>query len=101
MAIFDDLFGENNQNPADYEDSYIQQIVPPEAMDLWEVTISHSPVWDSYSPEDHMFLADLYANAVVAGSLDEAEDFLDYLEVEWDDYDIADFYEAYDSIANG
>lgn len=93
MALFDD-----EPDPADIEADYINRVIPNEASDLWERSIAESPVWESYSPEDHMFLADMFADALFSGSIYQAEDFTEYLEVEWDDNDIADFFEAYESL---
>lgn len=98
-SFFDNLFGDDQ--PEDYEEDYINRVVPQEAEELWAISVSHSQVWDQYSAEDHMFLADLFADAVVSGDMDRAEDFLDYLEIDWDDYDIHAFYEAYAQIQNG
>lgn len=83
--------------PADYEDAYIERILPEGAEDLWQRTIDESPVWDQLSPEQHMEAADLFTDSVFAGSLSEAEDFLDMLQVDWDDADISDFWDLYDA----
>ncbi len=93
MAIFDD-----EPDPADIEQEYIDRVVPNEAADLWNASIENSPVWNDYSPEDHMYLADMFADALVSGSLDAAELWAEYLEIDWDDADIHDFYEAYGSL---
>jgi len=45
-----------------------------------------------------MFLADMFADAVFSGSIGEAEDFTEYLEIDWDDQDIHDFFEAYEEL---
>lgn len=92
------IFDGDGEDSDSIEDAYIDQVIPPEASELWENSIESSPIWDEYSSEDHMFLADLFADAVFSGDFDAAEDFLDYLEIEWDDYDIGLFYEAYESI---
>lgn len=93
MALFDD-----EPDPADIEADYIDRVIPNEAQDLWDRSVAESPVWESYSPEDHMFLADMFADALFSGSIYEAEGFTEYLEVDWDDNDIADFFEAYESL---
>lgn len=93
MALFDD-----EPDPADIEADYIDRVIPNEAQDLWDRSVAESPVWESYSPEDHMFLADMFADALFSGSIYEAEAFTEYLEVDWDDNDIADFFEAYESL---
>lgn len=93
------FFDTSDENPEDIEDAYIDQVIPPEASELWQNSIESSPEWDSYSAEDHMYLADLFADAVFAGDFDNAEDFMDYLGIEWDDYDIHAFYEAYESVS--
>ena len=93
-SFFDNLFGD--QDPEDYEEDYINQVVPDEARELWDASVENSPVWDQYSAEDHMYLADIFADAVYSGDFDAAEDYLEYLEIDWDDYDIHSFYEAYE-----
>lgn len=93
MPIFDD------DDPAAIEDEYISQVIPSEGEELWQRTIDESPVWDSMSPDEHMTAADMFAAAAFAGSLEDAEDFLGYLEVEWDDRDIGDFYDMYEQLA--
>jgi hypothetical protein len=93
MARFD-----GSDDPEDIEDAYIQQVIPEEAEELWHNSIEASPTWDQYGAEDHMYLADLFADAVFAGDFGAAEDFLEYLEIDWDDYDIHQFYEAYESL---
>lgn len=95
MASF---FGGDSEDPDSIEDAYINQVVPPEASELWQNSIESSPTWDSYSSEDHMYLADIFADAVFSGDFYQAEDFLEYLDIEWDDYDIHAFYEAYESL---
>lgn len=96
MASFFDNFFSEEPPPESYEEDYIDDRIPTEARDLWDVTISHSPLWDEYSAEDHMFLADIFSEAVVTGDMYRAEQFLEYLEVEWDEYDVGNFYEAYE-----
>jgi hypothetical protein len=91
-GIFDD------DGRDDIESAYINQVIPQEAAELWDASVANSPVWDSYSPEDHMFLADQFADAVFSGDFDIAEDFLDYLEIEWDAYDVHQFWEAYEAL---
>jgi hypothetical protein len=49
--------------------------------------------------EQHMQIADLYASAAYSGSFYEAEEFLDLLYIEWDNDDIAAFWELYESLA--
>ena len=93
------FFDDDGNDPDSIEDAYIEQVIPLEASELWHNSIETSPTWDQYSAEDHMFLADLFADAVFSGDFDAAEDFLEYLEIEWDDYDIHAFYEAYESIS--
>lgn len=95
-GIFDD-----GQTPEDIEESYINQVIPEEARELWDTTIENSPTWDSYSAEDHMYLADLYADAVFQGDYDSAEDFLEYLDTDWDNDETHAFYEAYESLTKG
>lgn len=89
---------DGNSQDDDIESAYINQVIPDEARDLWIASISESPTWESYSAEDHMFLADMFADAVFSGDFDIAEDFLEYLEIEWDDYDVHEFWEAYESL---
>ena len=48
-----------------------------------------------------MFLADMFADAVFAGDFTTAEDFMEYLEIDWDYAQIHEFYEAYESITKG
>jgi hypothetical protein len=91
------IFGDE-PDPADIEFEYIQRVVPNEAADLWNRSIEESPSWDSYSPEDHMFLADMFASALYAGDLDSAEDWTEYLDIDWDHADIHEFYEAYGAL---
>jgi hypothetical protein len=86
-------------DPEGIEESYINQVVPSEARELWDVSIENSPTWDSYSAEDHMYLADIFADAVFQGDFDSAEEFLEYLEIDWDESDIRSFYEAYEAIS--
>lgn len=93
-----DIFG--GSNPADIEDDYIERIVPYEGAVLWLSSIEESPVWDSMTPEQHMNAADLFAEAAFSGSLDEAEYFTDYLQIDWDDSDISDYWDLYDSLAS-
>lgn len=90
MAIFGD-----EPDPADIENDYLLRVVPEEAADLWDESIENSPTWNQFSPEDHMYLADMFARAVYSGSLDLAEEWTEYLEIEWDNHDIHSFYEAY------
>lgn len=91
-------FFDANEDPESIEDAYIQQVIPAEAAELWENSIAESPTWDEYSAVDHMYLADLFANAVFSGDYNSAEDFLEYLDIAWDDYDIHEFWEAYDAL---
>lgn len=92
-GIFD-----GGDDPEDIESAYINQVIPAEAADLWERSISRSPTWEQYSPEDHMYLADMFADAVFSGDFDLAEDFLEYIEYDWDDYDVREFWEAYEAL---
>ena len=94
-------FFDVNDDPEDIEESYIQEAIPWQAAELWETSIAASPVWDQYSAEDHMYLADLYADAVFAGDFGAAEEFLEYLEIDWDYDDIHEFYEAYGALTQG
>ena len=91
-------FFDDPDDPSSIEDAYIDQVIPAEARELWDSSIENSPDWDSYSAEDHMYLADLFADAVFSGDFSTAEDFLEYLDIDWDDSDIHAFYEAYESI---
>ena len=45
-----------------------------------------------------MQAADLFASAAFSGSLDEAENFTDFLEIDWADSDIADYWDLYDQL---
>lgn len=94
MAIFDDDY-----DPADIEDEYINRVVPDEGIVLWIESTEESPIWDTMTPEQHMQAADLFAEAAVSGSLDVAEDFTDFLDIEWDDADITAFWDIYDALA--
>lgn len=94
------FFGADD-DPESIRDSYIDQVIPHEASELWQNSIESSPTWNSYGPEDQMYLADLFADAVYGGSYNEAEDFLEYLEIDWDDYDITAYWDAYDAITKG
>lgn len=82
----------------DIESAYINQVIPPEARDLWDHSVSESPEWERYTPEDHMFLADMFADAVFSGDFDIAEDFLELMEIQWDRYDIHEFWVAYQAL---
>lgn len=93
-------FFDDPVDPAEIENEYIDQQVPREAFDLWERSIAESDAWDSMTPEQHMQAADLFGEAVVGGSLSTAEDFLDMLDIEWDNDDIRDFWDAYDAVAH-
>lgn len=93
MAIFGD-----EPDPASIEDDYIERVVPYEGATLWLSSVEESPVWESMSPEQHMQAADLFASAAFSGSLDEAENFTDFLEIDWDDSDIADYWDLYDQL---
>lgn len=88
----------DDDDPESIKDAYIAQVIPEEAAELWQNSIEESPMWDQYSAEDQMYLADIFADAVFQGDFDMAEDFLEYLEIDWDDYDIHSFYEAYESL---
>ncbi len=92
-------FFDNEPSAEEIEEEYINNQIPTEALDLWERTIEASPVWDDMNAEQHMQMADLYASAVFSGDYYDVEDFLGYLYVEWDDDDIAAFWEAYESLA--
>lgn len=92
-------FFDDDTDPAEIEEEYITAEIPVEGLDLWERSIQESDRWDSMSPEEHMHAADLFGQAVVSGSLDKAEDFTDYLDIEWDNDDIAAFWEAYEQAA--
>lgn len=94
MAIFDDDY-----DPADIEDDYINRVIPDEGIVLWIQSTEESPVWDSMTPEEHMQAADMFAEAAFAGSLDLAEEFTDFLDIEWDDADITEFWDIYDQLA--
>lgn len=88
-------------DPEGIEESYINQVVPSEARELWDASIASSPEWDNYSAVDKMTLADMFSEAVVIGSFDSAEDFLVYLDIYWDHNDWREFREAYESIRDG
>ena len=92
------IFGEE-PDPADIEDEYIERVVPYEGAVLWINSTEASPVWDSMSPEQHMQAADMFAHAAFSGSLDVAEEFTDFLQIEWDDDDISDYWDLYDQLA--
>jgi len=92
------MAGPFDDDPEDIESAYLDQVIPEEASELWHNSIEASPMWDQYSPEDHMYLADLFADAVFTGDFDSAEEFLEYLEIDWDNSDIRQFYEAYESL---
>lgn len=98
MPFFDD------DDPASIEEEYIDRIVPRDGHngdhDLWQRSIDESPVWDSMTPEQHMEVADKFAEAVYGGSLADAEDFLGMLQIDWDDDDISDFWDLYDQVAS-
>jgi hypothetical protein len=96
VPIFDD-----ESDPADIEQEYIDRVIPNEAAELWNNSIEMSPVWESYSSEEHMYLADMFVDALFSGDLQGAEDWTEYLEIDWDDADIHDFYEAYGSLTGG
>lgn len=93
MAIFD-----NEPDPADIEQAYIDRVIPEEAAELWNNSIESSAAWELYSPEDHMFLADMFADAVFNANLNLAEEWTEYLEIDWDNEDIHSFYEAYEAL---
>lgn len=93
-GIFDD-------DPESIRDAYIEQVIPDEASELWQNSIESSYEWHRYGPEDQMTLADLFADAVFGGSFSQAEDFLVYLDITWDSYDIHAFYEAYEALTRG
>jgi hypothetical protein len=88
----------DGDDPEDIESAYINQVIPTEAADLWNDSVAASPEWERYSPEDHMFLADMFADAVFSGDFDVAEDFLELMEIEWDAYDVHQFWEAYEAL---
>jgi hypothetical protein len=92
-------FFDNEPRPEDIEEEYISNIIPVEGYDLWERSIEASPVWGDMNAEQHMQIADLYASAAYSGSFYEAEEFLDLLYIEWDNDDIAAFWELYESLA--
>ena len=94
MAFFD------APEPDDVEKDYIERNVPPEALELWNDSISASPVWDSMSPEEHMQASDLYSDAVFQGSFFIAEEFLALLQIDWDDSDVREFYDAYEALVH-
>lgn len=81
------------------EDDYIARILPEGGEELWQRSIDESPYWDSMSSEDHMRIADLFADAVFSGSIGEAEQFTDELGIMWDDADITDFWDLYDALS--
>ena len=91
-------FFDADDDPQSIEDAYIQQVIPEEASELWQNSIEESSYWDRLDPEEHMYLADMFADAVFSGDFSKAEDFLEYLDIVWDDYDIHAFYEAYESV---
>jgi len=95
--------GPFDDEPEDIESQHIEQVIPQDAADLWNVTISRSTVWNSdyYSSDDRMDLADMFADAVVSGDFDIAEEFLFYIQVDWDEYDEREFWEAYETLKNG
>lgn len=96
-GFFDDLFDEEES-----EEDYIDRVVPWQARDLWDQSvIGGDRMWRQYSSEDHMYLADLFAYAVVSGDYESAEEFTEYLEIYWDEYDDRTFYEAYEMIRDG
>jgi hypothetical protein len=86
-------------DPAEIENDYIDAIIPTEGVDLWERSIEESDRWDSMSPEEHMQAADLFASAAYSGSITEAEDFTDLLDIEWDNVDIGEFWDMYEALA--
>jgi hypothetical protein len=94
MSIFDD-----EPTGADIEDDYIERVVPYEGAVLWLASVEESPVWESMSPEQHMEAADMFAQAAYSGSLSVAEDFLEFLEIDWDDDDIGEFWDLYDQVS--
>lgn len=94
-SFFDNLF---EQEPEDYEEDYINRVVGPTgAEELWDTSVENSPTWNMYSAEDHMYLADIFAMAVFSGDYYLAEEFMEYLEIDWDYYDKHSFYEAYEA----
>lgn len=91
-------FFDDEPSAAEFEEEYIERLIPTEGVDLWERSTEASPVWDSMTPEQHMLAADMFAQAAYSGSIYEAEDFTDYLNVEWDDADISDYWDMYDAL---
>jgi len=81
------------------EEEYLDRVIPDEGVELWQHSIDASPNWDDLSPEQHMEAADLFAEAIYSGSIYTAEDFTDFIGIEWDDSDIADFWDLYETVS--
>lgn len=94
-------FFDADEDPESIKDSYIEQVIPDEARELWLNSIESSLTWDQYSAYDQMTLADMYSDAVFGGNYGLAEEFLFYLDIVWDSYDIHAFYEAYEALTRG
>jgi hypothetical protein len=92
-------FFDDEPSPAEIENEYIEAMIPVEGLDLWERSTDGSPIWDSMTPEQHMMAADMFAQAAYSGSIYEAEDFTNFLDIEWDNSDIADYWDMYDALA--
>lgn len=92
-------FFDDEPSPEEIEHDYIDRMIPTEGVDLWERSIEESPTWDDMTAEQHMIAADLFAEAAYSGSIGVAEDFTDYLDIEWDNDDISDFWDLYDSVS--
>lgn len=92
-------FFDDELSAAEIEEEYIERLVPTEGAELWDRSVEESPVWNDMTPEQHIIAADLFSEAVASGSLEVAEDFTDFLNIEWDIQDIRDFWEAYDQLA--
>lgn len=90
------IFG-GDYDPEAIEDDYINRVIPDEGIVLWIESTEASPTWESMTAEEHMQAADTFAGAIYSGSLDQAEEFTDMLDIEWDDNDIHSFYEAYEA----
>jgi hypothetical protein len=91
------IFG-SEPDPADYEDDYINRVIPYEGALLWIRSTDASPVWDRMSPEQHMEAADIFAQSAFSGSIYEAEYFTNLLQIVWDDDDIRDYWDMYEEL---
>lgn len=92
------FFGDE-PSPAEIEQEYIGNIVPIEGAELWDRSTENSPYWDDMTPEQHMQAADMFAAAAFSGSIYEAEDFTNFLNIEWDDVDIREFWDMYELLS--